>query len=79
MRNCDAFVGKLSGTKKPGDVPVFKSEQDGHECLLLSRFLTERAIPFVEFWEGAIDAVDAGATLTIEPGDIPLWMDGEAK
>jgi hypothetical protein len=37
-----------------------------------------RAIPFVEYWQNAIEAVDAGTPLTIRPGDIPKWTDDEA-
>jgi hypothetical protein len=75
MLNCDAFIGKLGGIVTPGTKPVFKSEQDAAECQVLLLFLTGRAMPFVEYWEGAIDAVDAGTALTIKPGDIPLWFD----
>jgi hypothetical protein len=74
MQGCDAFIGKLRGNATP---PVFKSEQDGHECNLLSYFLVDRAMPFAEFWQGAIDAVDTGTPLKIMPGDAPKWFDGE--
>jgi hypothetical protein len=77
MQICDAFIGELSGVTReaPGADPVFKTEQDANECALLSSFLTDRATPFAKFWEAAIEAVDAGDTLTIEPGDIPTWLD----
>jgi hypothetical protein len=74
MQSCDAFVGKLSGNVSP---PVFKSEQDGNECNMLSTFLVDRAMPFAEYWQGAIDAVDDGTPLTIRPGDVPKWVDEE--
>jgi hypothetical protein len=71
FRQCVAFLGKLGG-----DVlrPVFKTEQDEHEHALLGHFLTEHAEPFIRFWGDAIDAVDAGASLEIKPGDIPTWL-----
>jgi hypothetical protein len=75
MRDCDAFVSKLSGNVMP---PVFESEQDEHECSLLSYFLADRAMPFVEYWQSAIAAVDGGTSLTIEPRDMPKWIDEEA-
>jgi hypothetical protein len=68
---CVAFLGKLGGGVLP---PVFKSEQDEHEHVLLGHFLTERAEPFIQFWRDAIDAVNAGASLEIRPGDIPTWL-----
>jgi hypothetical protein len=72
MRSCDAFVGKLGGRKTP---PAFKSQQDEHECRILSTFLVERAMPFAEYWQSAIDAVDDGTPLTIRTGDMPKWVD----
>lgn len=68
---CVAFLGKLGGDVQP---PVFKSEQDEHEHALLGHFLTERAEPFIQYWRDAIDAVNAGASLEIKPGDIPTWL-----
>jgi hypothetical protein len=74
MRQCDNLVGKLNGNVDP---PVFKSGQDGQECRMLSAFLVDRAMPFAEYWQSAIDAVDDGTPLTIRPGDIPKWVDEE--
>jgi hypothetical protein len=74
MQSCDAFVGKLSGNVNP---PVFKSEQDGRECRILSEFLVDRAMPFAEYWQSAIDAADDATPLTIRPADIPKWIDEE--
>jgi hypothetical protein len=74
MQDCDAFVSKLGGNTNP---PVYKSEHDRGECLVMAYFLTERAMPFAEFWQSAFDAVDAGTPLTIRPGDIPKWIDEE--
>jgi hypothetical protein len=54
--------------------PVFQNEQDEQEHAILSHFLTERTAPFIQFWRDAIDAVDAGASLAIKPGDIPPWL-----
>jgi hypothetical protein len=69
---CLAFLSKLGGDVEP---LVFKSEQDGHEHDVLRLFLSERAAPFIQYWGGVIDAVDAGVELQIEPGDIPPWID----
>lgn len=66
-----AFLGKLGGDVLP---PEFKTEQDAHEHAGLGHFLTERAAPFIQFWRDATDAVDAGTSLTITPGDIPPWL-----
>jgi hypothetical protein len=68
MAKCNGFVGKLLKGK---------SEQDKEECALLSFFPTERAIPFVEYWNSVIVAVDSGTPLTIKPGDSPRWTDEE--
>jgi hypothetical protein len=74
IRQCDNLVGKLSGNVDP---PVFKSDQDGHERRILTVFLIERAMPFAEYWQSTIAAVDDGTPLTIRPGDIPKWVDEE--
>jgi hypothetical protein len=74
MRDGDRFIGTLSGNETP---PIFKSDQDMHECHLLAYFLADRATPFASFWQDAIDAVDAGSSLKIMPGDAPKWFDGE--
>jgi hypothetical protein len=79
MLKCDAFVGKLGGVVTPGDPLVFKSEQDAHECQLLSMFLTDRAMPFADYWQDAIEAVDDGIALAINPGDMPTWFDAETE
>jgi hypothetical protein len=74
VETCAVFALKLGGNASP---PVFKSQQDEHENLLLRFFLTKRAAPFVEYWAEVIDAAEAGAEVTIDPGDIPLWFDPE--
>jgi hypothetical protein len=74
MRQCEAFMHKLGGRVMPR---LFKSEQDVHEYLILSAFLAERARPFTEYWQRAIDAVDNGTPLTIRMGDIQKWVDLE--
>jgi hypothetical protein len=74
MLQCDNLVGKLSGNVDP---PVFKSEQDSAECQIISAFLVDRAMPFAEYWQSAIEAADDGTPLTIRPGDIPKWVDEE--
>ena len=43
--------------------------------MLLAWFITERAIPFIGFWEDAIDEVETGGRLTIALGDVPRWVD----
>jgi hypothetical protein len=69
---CVAFLGELRCGANP---PVFKSDQDEAEYGAMSYFLTERAAPFVQYWREAIDKLDAGASLTIKPSDIPRWFD----
>ena len=73
---CVEFVAELGGNVGADAEPVFKSEQDEQEYVLLGWFIAERAIPFIEYWAEAIDTVDAGSELTIEPGDVPPWTDG---
>jgi hypothetical protein len=78
MFNCDAFVGRLmSGIVTPGTEPVFESEQEQREYFVLSHFITERAMPFLAYWEDSIDTVSAGTGLMIRPGDIPAWLDDD--
>ncbi|WP_407192821.1 hypothetical protein [Bradyrhizobium sp. STM 3566] len=67
---CGVLLGKLGGDVLP---PEFRTEQDEHEHAILGHFLTEHAAPFIQFWKDGIDAVDAGASLTIKPSDIPPW------
>jgi hypothetical protein len=69
---CIDFVDKLGGNVQP---PVFKSEQDGHEYMVLASFITERALPFIQFWADAVDAVEAGTAMRIDLGDIPPWIE----
>jgi hypothetical protein len=72
---CIDFAARLGGNVAAGAEPVFKSLQDKHEYALLSMFITQRAIPFIEFWANAIETVDDGTALAIEPGNIPPWVD----
>jgi hypothetical protein len=51
------------------------SQPDEPERALMALFLKTRASPFIQYWAGAIDAVDDGAELTIRPGDVPVWYD----
>ena len=53
------------------------SAQDIQELAPMQWFITMRAIPFVDYWVNAFDAVDNGAELTIRPGDMPRWVDDE--
>jgi hypothetical protein len=77
MQKCDASIGKLLGGEGLSKVHLdTASEQDQHEGQSFAWFLTERAMPFVEFWQRTFDAAaDEGGTVTIEPGDIPPWVD----
>jgi hypothetical protein len=50
-----------------------RSDQDRCEREILARFLKKRAVPFVEFWQEAIEALDHGISLEIKPADIPIW------
>jgi len=70
MQKCDAFIGKLTGVP-PGEEPNFKTERDKYECLLMSYFIAERAMPFVNFWRDVL-ASDAGGVNSM---DVPKWYD----
>jgi hypothetical protein len=72
LGECAAFVRELGGDVQP---LVFKVDQDEHERDLLWMFLSERVAPFIYYWDGVIDAVDAGNELRIDPGDIPPWIE----
>ena len=63
------FVEALNGRLASG--------QDQHEYALLLTSIVERALPFIDYWADVIDAVEAGASLAIRPGDIPRWIDEE--
>jgi hypothetical protein len=67
IRRSDAFVGRLGDANR--------SDQDRHEQDVLTSFLLQRAVPFVEFWQKAIEALDNGVSLEIKPKDIPVWFD----
>jgi hypothetical protein len=64
IHRCDAFVGK----------PANRSDQDEHERDIVVRFLIQRAIPFVEFWQETIEAIAQGASPEIKWRDIPVWF-----
>jgi hypothetical protein len=51
------------------------SEQEQHEYALLRMFVVERALPFLSYWNDAIEAVEAGGSLTITASDIPRWTE----
>jgi hypothetical protein len=72
MQKCDAFINKLTGVP-PGEEPNFKTEQDKHECLIMSYFIAERALPFVNFWRDVL-ASGAGGVNSM---DVPKWYDEE--
>jgi hypothetical protein len=67
IRRSDAFAGSLGDANR--------SDQDRHEQDILTSFLIQRAVPFVEFWREAIEALDDGVPLEIKPKDIPVWFD----
>ena len=67
IRRSEAFVGRLSDASR--------SDQTRHEQDILTSFLIERAVPFVEFWREAIEGLDNGVSLEIKPKDIPVWFD----
>lgn len=77
LLRCDAFICELLGGEAMSKVHLrTASEQDQEEAQFLAHFLTERAMPFVEFWQHALDnVVDDGDTVIIEPSDIPPWLD----
>jgi hypothetical protein len=67
IRRSDAFAGRLGDANR--------SDQDRHEQDILTSFLIQRAVPFAEFWQEAIEALDNGVSLEIKPKDIPVWFD----
>jgi hypothetical protein len=67
IRRSEAFVSRLGDANR--------SDQDRHEQDILTSFLIERAVPFVEFWREAIEGLDNGVSLEIKPKDIPVWFD----
>ena len=73
--HCVDFVAELGGDVPAGAEPVFKSDQDATEYVLLRWFVAERAIPFIDFWANAFIAIADGSGLTIRPEDIPPWTD----
>jgi hypothetical protein len=76
MLMCDAFVGKLLGGESMSKVRLATaSEQDQQEGQLLAYFLTDRAMPFVEFWLRTFGAMAEEGVVAIDPGDIPRWSD----
>ena len=72
--HCVDFVAELGGDVPAGAEPVFKSDQDATEYVLLRWFVAERAIPFIDFWANAFIAIAEGNGLTIRAEDIPPWM-----
>ena len=52
--------------------------KDDVEQTILDAFKQGRAFPFLEYWAGALDAVEDGAELTIRSGDIPTWVDEQS-
>src|SRR5258708_171343 len=57
------------------DIYVGKNGSADQSCDVLAVFVVERIAPFIRYWEGAIAAVEDGATLNIKPGDIPKVID----
>jgi len=66
IRRCDSFIIKVGGANR--------SKQDEHERDIVARFLIQRAIPFVEFWQETIEAIAQGASPEIKWRDIPVWF-----
>jgi hypothetical protein len=73
MQKCLAYVGRLFGSEQL----TTPSEQDQHEGQILEHFLSERAFPFISYWQEAIDAVDGGEAFMVKADDIPPWTDDE--
>jgi hypothetical protein len=65
IRGCEAFV--VGGANR--------SDQDEHEKGILARFLIERAVPFVEFWQETIEAIANGTSSDVKWRDITVWFD----
>jgi hypothetical protein len=66
IRRSDAFKVTLDDAHGP--------ENDRIENGILASFLILQAVPFVEFWKEAIEALDNGVSLKIKPRDIPIWF-----
>ena len=73
--HCVDFVAELGGDVPAGAEPVFKSDQDATEYVLLRWFVAERAIPFIDFWANAFIAIADGSGLTNRPWATPPWTD----
>jgi hypothetical protein len=50
--------------------------EDATERAILATFKQKHALPFLEYWTDALDAIADGTGLTIYPGDIPTWVEG---
>jgi hypothetical protein len=46
------------------------------EVQVMAYFVTERALPFLNYWEDAFDAAENGG-MTVKPDDLPKWTDDE--
>jgi hypothetical protein len=68
-------LGELRFAKIRCEIFLNDKKGDLLEKDILANFLINRAIPFLDYWEDAADAVDEGASLVINPGDVPLWTD----
>jgi hypothetical protein len=64
IHRCDAFVIGAAN----------RCDQDEHDQNTLALFLSQQAVPFVEFWQETIEAVANGASLEMKWRDIPVWF-----
>jgi hypothetical protein len=65
MQNCDAFVGRQ-----------LRGNPAQHECHVMAWFLTERAMPFMSFWESLFDTLmNSDETISFNGADVPRWFD----
>ena len=62
MQRCDAYIEKTT---------------DDIEGQILAHFLTERAMPFMAFWQRLIDTAESGREVRFKASDIPPWTDDD--
>jgi hypothetical protein len=74
-KHCDDYLCKLlnvtNGEPKP------KTELDMVQACVLGYFLKERAIPFLDFFQGIIAKLEGGEAASFRGEDVPLWTDPE--
>jgi hypothetical protein len=67
----------LKELRQIADTDITPTLTDEGEKAILNFFITQRAGPFLDYWDGCVAAVDGGTELRIRPGDVPKWTDDE--